>query len=57
MSVGETMLIDPVEIADQAYVGSGEFVDGWWEIRTALAEPARQWVELLEGRFPRARRR
>jgi hypothetical protein len=55
MSVGETMLIDPVEVADQAYVGSGEFVYGWWEIRAALAEPARQWVELLEGRFPRAR--
>jgi hypothetical protein len=57
MGVGETMLIDPVEVADQAHVGSGEFVYRWWEIRAALAEPARQWVELLEGRFPRARRR
>ena len=24
-----------------------------WEIRPALGEPARQWVGLLEGRFPR----
>jgi hypothetical protein len=55
MSLGETMLIDPVEVADQAHAGSVEFVYGWWEIRAALAEPARQWVELLEGRFPRAR--
>ncbi len=51
------MLVDPVEVADQAYAGSGEFMLGWWQIRTSLAEPARQWVELLEGRFPRARQR
>jgi hypothetical protein len=57
MSVGESMLVDPVEVADQAYSGSGEFNCGWWDIRTTLPEPARQWVELLEGRFPRARRR
>lgn len=58
MSVGESMLVDPVEVADQPdAAGSGEFTCGWWEIRTTLAEPARQWVELLEGRFPRARRR
>jgi hypothetical protein len=57
MNAGDTMLVDPVEVADQAYAGSGEFTCGWWEIRTALGEPARQWVELLEGRFPRARRR
>jgi hypothetical protein len=50
MSVGETMLIDLVEAADQAHARSGEFVYGWWEIRAALAEPARQWVELPEGR-------
>ena len=55
MSSGESMLVDPVEVAEQAEVGSGEFRHGWWQIRTTLAEPARQWVELLEGRFPRAR--
>ena len=57
MDAGDSMLVDPEEVADQAYAGSGEFTCGWWEIRTALGEPARQWVELLEGRFPRARRR
>jgi hypothetical protein len=57
VSVGDKMLVDPLEVADQADVGSGEFTCGWWEIRTALAEPARQWVELLEGRFPRGRQR
>jgi hypothetical protein len=56
MDVGESMLVDPLEVAEQAAVGSGEFGCGWWDIRTALAEPARQWVELLEGRFPRGRR-
>jgi len=55
--VGDSMLVDPTEVADQARVGSGEFTDGWWAIRASLAEPARAWVELLEGRFPRARRR
>ena len=55
--VGDSMLVDPVEVADQAHAGSGEFTRGWWQIRTSLPEPARQWVELLEGRFPRARRR
>jgi hypothetical protein len=55
MGVGETMLVDPLEVAEQAEVGSGEFGCGWWDIRTRLAEPARQWVELLEGRFPRGR--
>ena len=55
MVVGESMLVDPVEVADQARVGSGEFARGWWAIRAGLAEPARQWIELLEGRFPRAR--
>ena len=54
--VGDSMLVDPVEVADQARVGSGEFTYGWWAIRASLAEPARGWVELLEGRFPRARR-
>jgi hypothetical protein len=53
--LGESMLVDPLEVAEQAEVGSGEFGYGWWEIRTTLAEPARQWVELLEGRFPRGR--
>jgi hypothetical protein len=56
MDVGESMLVDPLEVADQAQAGSGEFGCGWWDIRTRLAEPARQWVELLEGRFPRGRR-
>jgi hypothetical protein len=56
VSAGESILVDPVEVADQAGGGSGEFIYGWWEIRTRLAEPARQSVELLEGRFPRARR-
>ena len=51
---GDSMLVDPVEVAQQAEVGSGEFVCGWWPIRDRLAEPARGWVELLEGRFPRA---
>jgi hypothetical protein len=45
------MLVDPLEVAEQAQVGSGEFGCGWWDIRTTLA--ARQWVELLEGRCPR----
>jgi hypothetical protein len=49
MDVGESMLVDPLEVAEQAEAGSGEFGYGWWEIRTTLAEPARQWVELLEG--------
>jgi len=52
---GDSMLVDPVEVAEQAEVGTGEFVCGWWPIRDRLAEPARGWVELLEGRFPRAR--
>jgi hypothetical protein len=55
MDVGESMLVDPLEVAEQAEVGSGEFGCGWWDIRTRLPEPARQWVELLEGRFPRGR--
>ncbi len=57
VSAGESILVDPVEVSEQAQAGSGEFIYGWWEIRTRLAEPARQWVELLEGRFPKARRR
>jgi hypothetical protein len=57
IAVGDEILVDPVEVADQASGGSGEFVFGWWEIRAQLAEPARQWVELLESRFPKARRR
>jgi hypothetical protein len=57
MDVGESMLVDPLEVAEQAEVGSREFSCGWWDIRTTLAEPARQWVELLEGRFPRGRQR
>ena len=56
MHAGETMLVDPVEVADQARAGSGEFNCGWWDIRTQLREPARQRMELPEGRFPRARR-
>ena len=54
MGVGETMLVDPLEVAEQAEVGSGEFGCGWWDIRTTLAEPGRQWVELLEGVPPKA---
>ncbi len=50
MSVGESMLVDPLEVADQGQVGSGEFGCGWWAIRTRPTEPARQWVELFEGR-------
>jgi hypothetical protein len=57
LDAGDSLLDDPVEVADQAQGGSGEFTCGWWHIRTTLPEPARQWVELLEGRFPRARRR
>jgi hypothetical protein len=57
IDVGEDILVDPVEVADQANSGSGEFVFGWWEIRGELAEPARQWVELLESRLAEARRR
>ncbi len=57
VSAGESILVDPVEVSEQVQGGSGEFIYGWWEIRTGLAEPARQWVELLEGRFPKARRR
>jgi hypothetical protein len=53
---GDDTLIDPVEVPYQADVGSGEFGLGWWAIRAQVGEPARQWVELLEGRFPRARR-
>ena len=57
VSLGDSMVVDPLEVADQADVGSGEFTLGWWPIRGRLQEPARQWVELLEGRFPRARER
>jgi hypothetical protein len=56
MSPGDNLLVDPVEVAARAEAGSAEFTSGWWEIRSTLAEPARQWVELLEGRFPKARR-
>jgi hypothetical protein len=54
---GDTLLVDPMEIAGEAEGGSAEFIRGWWEIRDRIPEPGRQWVELLEGRFPRARRR
>jgi hypothetical protein len=53
--VADPYLVDPVEVAQQAELGLVEFVDGWWDLRAELAEPARQWIELLEGRFPRAR--
>lgn len=54
---GDTLLVDPIEIAGEAEGGSAEFVRGWWEIRDKIPEPGRQWVELLEGRYPRARNR
>jgi hypothetical protein len=53
----DTMLVGPMEIAGEAEGGSAEFTRGWWEIRDRFPEPGRQWVELLEGRFPCARRR
>jgi hypothetical protein len=53
----DTLLVDPLEIAGEAEGGSAEFTSGWWEIRDRIPEPGLQWVELLEGRFPRARRR
>jgi hypothetical protein len=54
---GDTLLVDPMEIAGEAEDGSAEFTRGWWQIRETIPEPGRQWMELLEGRFPRARRR
>jgi hypothetical protein len=36
MVVGESMLVDPVEVADQARVGSGEFTRGWWRSAPVL---------------------
>ena len=53
----DTLLVDPMEIGGEAEGGSAEFTRGWWEIRDRISEPGRQWVELLAGRFPRARRR
>jgi hypothetical protein len=53
--VADPYLVDPVEVAQQAELGLLEFVHGWWDLRAELAEPARQWIELLEGRFPKAR--
>jgi hypothetical protein len=50
---GDTLLVNPLEIAGEAEDGSAEFSRGWWEIRDRIPEPGRQWVELLEGRLPR----